>query len=185
MFTSRNLPVRAAVRHHWHCLSLRDNGDRAGAVSPMLRPAAGRQDGKPIGSTLIGQKLSDPKYFWAAPRPPAAAQQRHCLGRIKPGTAEPGDVEAVKADRCPQGNRSGQQTTISPPTCRSFRQRPRSAYQSGGGRVPGRAASPASASSTSRWSRRSCPPTRKAAQLGVFGEPRINVLKMNSGTRPS
>ena len=47
-----------------------------GARAP--RAASCIRDGKPIGSSLIGQNFSDPKYFWGRPSATiAAAVRRH------------------------------------------------------------------------------------------------------------
>ena len=49
------------------------------------------RDGKAVGSALIGQPFSDPKYFWGrAVGDRADALQRRRLERLEPGTAEPG-----------------------------------------------------------------------------------------------
>lgn len=56
------------------------------------------KDGKPVGSRLIGQRFSDPKYFWSrpsatAPRPyNAAASSGSNLGPLNPAL-----LDAVKA----------------------------------------------------------------------------------------
>ena len=58
--------------------------------------------GKPVGSALIGQPFSDPKYFWG--RPSATAPMPYNAGassRVEPGTAQPG------ARRCSQGAHRG------------------------------------------------------------------------------
>ena len=60
------------------------------------------KDGKPVGSSLIGQNFSDPKYFWG--RPSATGPMPYNAGRferLQPGAAEPGP------GRCGQGPRRG------------------------------------------------------------------------------
>lgn len=65
------------------------------------RQAAGSlivKDGKPIGSTLIGQPFSDPKYFWS--RPSATAPQPYnaaASSGSNQGPLNPALIEAVKA----------------------------------------------------------------------------------------
>lgn len=56
------------------------------------------KDGKPIGSRLIGQSFSDPKYFWG--RPSATAPQPYnglASGGSNQGPLNPALTEAVKA----------------------------------------------------------------------------------------
>ena len=49
------------------------------------------RDGKAVGSALIGQPFSDPKYFWsrASATSPDALQRRRVV-RVQPGSAQPG-----------------------------------------------------------------------------------------------
>ncbi|HQX05853.1 MAG TPA: potassium-transporting ATPase subunit KdpC [Zoogloea sp.] len=78
----------------------------AGAVFP--EQAAGSlilQDGKPVGSSLIGQNFSDPKHFWGrpsatAPQPyNAAASSGSNQGPLNPALVDAvrGRVEALRA----------------------------------------------------------------------------------------
>jgi potassium-transporting ATPase KdpC subunit len=83
-----------------------------GVVYPLLitvvstfsfpRQAAGGliyRDGKLIGSALIGQSFSDPKYFWG--RPSATAPQPYnglASGGSNSGPLNPALIEAVKAN---------------------------------------------------------------------------------------
>lgn len=56
------------------------------------------RDGKPIGSTLIGQNFSDPKHFWG--RPSATAPQPYnasASGGSNQGPLNPALADAVKA----------------------------------------------------------------------------------------
>ncbi|RIX80841.1 potassium-transporting ATPase subunit KdpC [Acidovorax cavernicola] len=56
------------------------------------------RDGKPIGSTLIGQNFSDPKHFWG--RPSATAPQPYnasASGGSNQGPLNPTLADAVKA----------------------------------------------------------------------------------------
>ena len=65
------------------------------------RQAAGSlivTDGKPVGSRLIGQPFSDPKYFWS--RPSATAPQPYnglASGGSNLGPLNPALIDAVKA----------------------------------------------------------------------------------------
>jgi K+-transporting ATPase ATPase C chain len=57
------------------------------------------QDGKLIGSTLIGQSFSDPKYFWG--RPSATSPQPYngsASGASNLGPLNPALLDAVKAN---------------------------------------------------------------------------------------
>jgi K+-transporting ATPase ATPase C chain len=138
------------------------------------------KDGKPIGSALIGQNFSDPKYFWGrpsatAPQPyNAAASSGSNQGPLNPALADAvkGRVEALHA--ADPGNQSpvpidlvtasasGLDPHISPAAAR---------YQ---------VARVAAA--------RKLPPEQVAAlidvhtegrQWGLFGESRVNVLLLN------
>lgn len=138
------------------------------------------EDGKAVGSTLIGQQFSDPKYFWGrlsattpnpynggsssgsnlGPTNPAlteAAKQRiAALRAVDPGNTAPVPVDLVTASA------SGLDPEISPAAAQ---------YQ------------------VARVARlRGLPVARVAAlvaahtrgrQLGVLGEPRVNVLQLN------
>ncbi|MDE2278329.1 MAG: potassium-transporting ATPase subunit KdpC [Xanthomonadaceae bacterium] len=138
------------------------------------------KDGKAVGSTLIGQQFSDPKYFWGrlsattpnpynggsssgsnlGPTNPAlteAAKQRiAALRAVDPGNTAPVPVDLVTASA------SGLDPEISPAAAQ---------YQ------------------VARVARlRGLPVARVAAlvaahtrgrQLGVLGEPRVNVLQLN------
>lgn len=71
----------------------------AGAIFP--EQAAGSlilQDGKPVGSSLIGQHFSDPEHFWG--RPSATAPQPYnatASSGANQGPLNPALVDAVKA----------------------------------------------------------------------------------------
>lgn len=71
----------------------------AGAVFP--EQAAGSlifQDGKPVGSSLIGQNFSDPKHFWG--RPSATAPQPYnatASSGANQGPLNPALLDAVKS----------------------------------------------------------------------------------------
>jgi potassium-transporting ATPase KdpC subunit len=67
----------------------------------FARQAAGSlivKDGKPVGSRLIGQPFSDPKYFWS--RPSATSPQPYnglSSGGSNLGPLNPALIDAVKA----------------------------------------------------------------------------------------
>jgi K+-transporting ATPase ATPase C chain len=138
------------------------------------------KDGKPVGSALIGQSFTAPKYFWGRPSATApmadngassggsnlgpsnpaltaAAKQRiDALRQADPGNAAPVPVDLVTASG------SGLDPQISPAAAR---------YQA-----------------TRVARRRGLPVARVQAlvdeytsgrQLGVLGEPRVNVLELN------
>ena len=136
--------------------------------------------GKAVGSTLIGQPFSDPKYFWSRPSATApypynaSASSGSNLGPTNPaladavsarvkaiasrGSRQPGAGARRPGDRL--GKRSG------------------SRHQPGGGRIPGRP----------RGQSRGMEPAKIRAlveqatdgrQLGFLGEPVVNVLELN------
>jgi len=138
------------------------------------------REGKPVGSALIGQSFTDPKYFWGRPSATspmadnaaassgsnqgptnpaltdAARQRIAALRAADPGNAAPVPVDLVTASG------SGLDPDISPAAAR---------YQA------------------SRVARaRGLPPDQVLAlveahtrgrQFGVLGEPRVNVLGLN------
>ncbi len=156
----------------------------AAVVAPLFGDkAAGSivlKDGKPVGSTLIGQNFSEPKYFWS--RPSATSPQPNNgtasggsnLGPLNPAladavkarvealkTADPGNKLPIPADLVTASG-SGLDPHISPAAA---------LYQVG--RVA---------------KARQLAPEKLAAlvaehtqdrQWGLFGEPRVNVLELN------
>jgi K+-transporting ATPase ATPase C chain len=147
------------------------------------QPAAGsliQRDGKVIGSSLIGQSFSSPGYFWG--RPSATAPQPYNgiasagsnLGPLNPALidAVKGRAQALRAadpaNTLPipfelvTASASGLDPEFSPAAAR---------YQAGRvarvrGLAPDRIESLIAAHTRGRW-------------LGLFGEPRINVLELN------
>ena len=87
----------SAHHRHWP-IPLLVTGDRAGGF--LLPAAAGSlivKDGKPVGSALIGQNFTDPKYFWG--RPSATSPQPYngtASGGSNQGPLNPALVDAVK-----------------------------------------------------------------------------------------
>ena len=97
------------------------------------------RDGKAVGSTLIGQPFSDPKYFWG--RPSATGPQPYnglASSGSNQGTTNPALADAVKErvaalkDADPDNRAPVPQDLVT-----ASGQRARSAHRSGGRRVPG------------------------------------------------
>lgn len=138
------------------------------------------KDGRPVGSTLIGQPFTDPKYFWG--RPSATSPQPNNgtsssgsnLGPTNPAltdavkqriealrAADPGNTAPVPVDLVTASG-SGLDPDISPAAA---------AYQvSRVARVRGLSESQVQAMVSMATTGR---------QVGVLGEPRVNVLKLN------
>lgn len=138
------------------------------------------QDGKLIGSELLGQPFDDPKYFWSRPSATApfaynaaassgsnlgptnaallaaVAARVHALRQADPSNTQPIPVDLVTASA------SGLDPHISPAA--AFYQVPRVA----------RARNMDEASV-----RRLVEKNIEGRQLGVLGEPRVNVLRLN------
>ena len=150
------------------------------------------RDGKLIGSRLIGQNFTDPKYFWSRPsatRPypnNAAASSGSNLGPLNPALkaavesrvkvlreVDPGNTAPVPVDLV-TASASGLDPHISPAAAD---------YQAGRvARVRGLAPEAVRALVAQHTEDR---------QWGVFGEPRVNVLELNlaldrsqAGNRP-
>jgi K+-transporting ATPase ATPase C chain len=138
------------------------------------------RDGKPLGSSLIGQAFSDPKHFWS--RPSATAPQPYnglASGGSNLGPNNPALTDAVKARidslrAADPGNEapipvdlvtasgSGLDPDIS--LAAANYQLPRVARERG---LPPEAISGLLAAHVHRrW-------------LGILGEPRVNVLELN------
>jgi K+-transporting ATPase ATPase C chain len=138
------------------------------------------RDGKPVGSRLIGQNFTDPKYFWGRPSATspypnnAAASSGSNLGPLNPAlkeavesrvkalrAADPGNTAPVPVDLV-TASASGLDPHISP------------------------AAAEYQLNRVAR-ARRLAPETVRNLvaqqtadrQWGVFGEPRVNVLELN------
>lgn len=138
------------------------------------------KDGKPLGSELIGQSFTDPKYFW--PRPSAtspfpnnpSSSGASNLGPTNPAlidavkqridalrAADPGNTAPVPVDLV-TASASGVDPDISPAAAR---------YQIARvARVRGM-----SADDVTRLVGRAT----AGRQFGILGEPRVNVLKLN------
>lgn len=153
------------------------------ATVAFPRQAAGSlivKDGKLIGSTLIGQSFSEPKYFWG--RPSATAPQPYNgvasagsnLGPLNPALidavkanakalhdADPGNTQPIPVDLV-TASASGLDPHISPAGAR---------YQAG--RVArARGIAPAQVEAL-------VAAHEQGRTLGFVGEPRVNVLELN------
>jgi potassium-transporting ATPase KdpC subunit len=138
------------------------------------------KDGKPLGSSLIGQAFSDPKHFWS--RPSATAPQPYNgtasggsnQGPINPAladavksrvealkAADPGNQQPIPVDLVTASG-SGLDPDIS--LAAAYYQAPRVARTRG--LQPGAVNELIAAHAHQRW-------------LRVFGEPRVNVLELN------
>jgi K+-transporting ATPase ATPase C chain len=147
---------------------------RAASGSILMR------DGKPIGSALIGQNFSDPKYFWG--RPSATSPQPYAgtassgsnLGPLNPAltdavkariqallAADPGNGAPIPVDLV-TASASGLDPQIS--IAAALYQAPRVARVRGLDVVEVRRLLAAQA---------------QPRTLGLFGEPRVNVLALN------
>lgn len=138
------------------------------------------KDGKPIGSALIGQSFDDPKYFWGRPSATTpqpnngtasngsnlgpsnsalrdAVQQRiDALRKADPGRTAPVPVELVTASG------SGLDPDISPAAAQYQVARVARVRHLGAEQVQALVAK-----------------LTQGRQLGVLGEPRVNVLQLN------
>jgi len=143
------------------------------------------RDGKPVGSRLIGQRFTDPKYFWGrpsvtAPQPyNAAASGGSNLGPLNPAlkeavesrvqvlrAADPGNAAPVPVDLV-TASASGLDPHISPAAAE---------YQVA--RVArARGLAP-------EIVRNLVIQHTEDRQWGIFGEPRVNVLELNLALDP-
>lgn len=138
------------------------------------------RDSKPVGSELIGQPFSDPKYFWGRPSATApypynaAASSGSNQGPLNPALAEavasriktlrdadPGNVAPVPADLV-MASGSGLDPHVSPAAAAYQVNRVAKARNLEPQRVRALVAE-----------------ATEGRQLGVLGEPRVNVLKLN------
>jgi potassium-transporting ATPase KdpC subunit len=138
------------------------------------------RDGKAVGSTLIGQAFSDPKYFWGRPSATSpmpnngaasggsnlAASNPALIDAVKARVealraADPGNTAAVPQDLV-TASASGLDPEISPAAA---------IYQAGRvARLRGLSAAELQALIERNTLGRT---------LGIFGEPRVNVLALN------
>ncbi len=138
------------------------------------------KDGKPIGSSLIGQSFSDPKYFWSRPSATspmpnnAASSGGSNLGPTNPALmdaikgrvqalrdADPGNTQPVPVDLV-TASASGLDPHISPAAAE---------YQLA------RVARVRNIAPDSL--RKLVADHTEGRQFGILGEPRVNVLELN------
>ena len=138
------------------------------------------KDGKPVGSALIGQNFSDPKYFWGRPSATgpmpynAAASSGSNLGPTNPALidavkarvkalhdADPGNTASIPVDLITASG-SGVDPQISPAAAEYQMQRV--------ARVRGLPL---------KEVRQLVRQYTEDRQLGVLGESRVNVLQLN------
>lgn len=138
------------------------------------------KDGKPVGSALIGQNFTDPKYFWG--RPSATAPQPYnaaASGGSNQGALNPALADAVKT-------RIETLRTAAPENKRPVPADLVSASASG---LDPHISPFAAIWQVERVARaRELKPEvvadlvarhTEGRQFGIFGEPRVNVLKLN------
>lgn len=138
------------------------------------------QDGKPVGSALIGQNFTSPKYFWGRPSATgpqpynAAASSGSNQGPLNPAladavkarvaalqAADPGNTAPVPVDLV-TASASGLDPHISPEAAAYQLERVARARQ-----LPAEQVRQLVAQHT------------EDRQWGLFGEPRVHVLKLN------
>jgi len=138
------------------------------------------KDGKPIGSELIGQPFDDPKYFWG--RPSATGPFPYNAGASSGSNLGPTNPDLLKAvaDRADVLKKTDPENTRPVPVDL--------VTASGSGLDPH--ITPAAAFyQVSRVAKaRGMPEERlrqlvtdstEGRQIGIFGEPRVNVLQLN------
>jgi K+-transporting ATPase ATPase C chain len=136
--------------------------------------------GKPVGSALIGQQFSSPGYFWSRPSATgpqaynAAVSSGSNLGPLNPALTDAvkGRIEALKA--ADPGNDKPVPVDL--------------VTASGSGLDPEISLAAAQYQAPRVAKARNLPPEKLQAlieqhaqrpALGIFGEPRVNVLKLN------
>jgi len=138
------------------------------------------KDGKPVGSSLIGQSFSDPKYFWGRPSATgpmpynASASSGSNLGPTNPALmdavkarvqalrdADPGNRQPVPVDLV-TASASGLDPHISPAAAEYQLERVARVRNLNPDRV-----------------RKLVAEHTEGRQFGILGEPRVNVLELN------
>jgi len=150
------------------------------AFSQQVEGSIIERDGKPVGSTLIGQSFTSPKYFWGRPSATTPmANNGAGSGGSNLGPSNPALVDAVKARIAALKESDPDNTTAIPVDL---------VTASGSGLDPeiSLAAAVYQARRVARV--RGLPlaqventiaKLQKTAYIGFFGEPRVNVLELN------
>ena len=150
------------------------------AFSQQVEGSIIERDGKPVGSTLIGQSFTSPKYFWGRPSATTPmANNGAGSGGSNLGPSNPALVDAVKARIAALKEADPDNTTAIPVDL---------VTASGSGLDPeiSLAAAVYQARRVARV--RGLPLAQventiarlqKTAYIGFFGEPRVNVLELN------
>ena len=134
-------------------------------------------DGKAYGSELIGQQFDDPKYFWG--RPSAAGHNATASSGSNYGPLNPALMDSVQ-ERIDALHASDPYNTLPIPVDL--------VTASGSGLDPHISVAAAlyqvsRVASARGWSEAEILPLVKqyteGRQFGIFGEPRVNVLKLN------
>lgn len=137
------------------------------------------RDGKPVGSTLIGQPFDDPKYFWSRPSATSPAYNGGASGGSNLGPMNPALTDAIK-DRVATLRGADSSATGAVPVDL--------VTASGSGLDPHITPAAAAFQVNRVALARSLPVDRvrnlvgrytEGRQLGFLGEPRVNVLRLN------
>ncbi|MBB5367974.1 MULTISPECIES: potassium-transporting ATPase subunit KdpC [unclassified Janthinobacterium] len=138
------------------------------------------RDGKPVGSTLIGQSFTSPKYFWGRPSATSPmANNGAGSGGSNLGPSNPALVDAVKGRIAALKEADPDNTTAIPVDL---------VTASGSGLDPeiSLAAAVYQARRVARVRglhlaqvENTIAKLQKTAYIGFFGEPRVNVLELN------
>ncbi len=167
------LGIVLSARHHRH---------RQGGVPAPGRGQPDHKDGKLIGSTLIGQSFSDPKYFWGRPSATSAAalqRPRLRLARIL-GPLNPALLDQVKANaKALHDADPGNTAAGSGRSRHGLGERPRPGDQPRRRALPGGPGGPRARSSRSAQVEALISAHEQGRLLGFIGEPRVNVLELN------
>lgn len=137
------------------------------------------QHDKPVGSALIGQPFDDPKYFWSRPSGTSPAYNGAASGASNLGPMNPALTDAIK-DRV--ATLRGADPSVAGPV-------PIDLVTTSGSGLDPHITPAAAAYQVNRVAQaRSLSPERirelvaqhtEGRQLGLLGEPRVNVLRLN------